>query len=179
MRKLISLGMLALLISIFSSQVFASNAAACDEVKLTKGLHGLCVAWHNANEKNKEKFAAKYREKSGGEEVPGSEPEPDFYCPCYMDISFDNICSLGSPTFALIFPSFGVVEYQYPELGVDEFISAEVVRDNEGLIDGGGCIYDGQFSAPQVLGDLNADEAAYCLAEIAVISAMYNGGSCD
>lgn len=84
MRKMISLGLLALSLSILSSQVLASNAAACDEAKLTKGLHGLCVAWHNANDKNKDKFADKYRERSGGDEVPGSvDPEPEVVCPCW------------------------------------------------------------------------------------------------
>ncbi|MFC1696507.1 hypothetical protein ACFL1C_10420 [Pseudomonadota bacterium] len=162
---------------LFSGQVFASNASACDEVKQNKGLHGLCVAWHNANEKNKDKFAAKYSERSGGSRVPGSFDQntptgPDFYCPCWTEVSFSDVCSLDSPSSSVLLPDFGAVTY---EDGLDEWFSA----DNPAS-DVYGCIYAGKFSAePIIEPDLTTDEGIDCMAEIAAIASMYNGGSCN
>jgi len=177
MRYSVSLGLCALMFLLFSGQVFASNASACDEVKQNKGLHGLCVAWHNANEKNKDKFAAKYSERSGGSRVPGSFDQntptgPDFYCPCWTNVSFSDVCSLGEPSSATVRPEFGAVTY---EDGLDEWFSA----DN--FIDGVyGCIYEGQFSASPIEEPyLTTEEGLDCMAEIAVIASMYNGGSCN
>ena len=180
MRNLVSLGLCALMFLLFSGQVFASNASACDEVKQNKGLHGLCVAWHNADEKNKDKFAAKYRDRSGGSEVPGSDilpdpsstEEPDFFCPCWTEVSFSDICSLGEPSSALVVPQFGSVIY---ENGLDEWFSADNFEE-----DVYGCIYEGQFSAlPIEEPFLTTEEGLDCMAEIAVIASMYNGGSCN
>ena len=53
MRKLISLGLFALMFSMFSSQVFAGKIAVCEEIKKDpayKGLYGLCNAYWNADD---------------------------------------------------------------------------------------------------------------------------------
>lgn len=83
MRKIITFSLFIFLFSMLSGSAFASNVDACDAVK-EKGLHGLCVAWHNANPKNQDKIAEKYLIKSGGDSVPGSEPDlgDTANCPC-------------------------------------------------------------------------------------------------
>ena len=177
MRNLVSLGLCALMFLLFSGQVFASNASACEEVNKDKALYGLCVAYHNASEQNKAKLAAKYAERSGGSTVPGfidqnTPSEPDFYCPCWAAVSFTDVCSLGEPSSALVFPDFGAVTY---EEGLDEWFSADNFTD-----DVYGCIYEGQFSASPIEEPfLTTGEGLDCMAEIAVIASMYNGGSCD
>lgn len=57
MRKLISLGLLALMFSVFSSQTFA-EVEDCEEVKgAKKGLYGLCIAyWNTTNAKARAKI---------------------------------------------------------------------------------------------------------------------------
>lgn len=91
MRNLVSLGLFALTLFLFSSHALASNAQACDDLEnSTKGLHGLCVAWHNASEKNKAKIEDKFLAiadysltyyLSGGPNT--QQPEPAVECPCW------------------------------------------------------------------------------------------------
>jgi len=172
-RKLISLGLFALLISIFSSQLLAAQTSECDGVTKKKGLYGLCIAWHNADDKNKDKIAAKFLDLAKyalpGSEKPVTEPEPDFYCPCWTDVSIAQVCSLGSPSAAVMMGYINVVTWVDEPNEVDEFFSADAI----------GCIYDGQFAAQQVLDNLTEDETLDCIAEIESIAAMYNGGSCN
>ena len=96
MRNLVSLGLFALTLSMFSSQVLASNVDACDEVKKAKkGLYGLCVAWHNADEEGKNEIADRYRDRSGGDEVPGSTTA--FSCPCWSGVELGSIGNVTPP----------------------------------------------------------------------------------
>lgn len=163
------------MISIFSNQLLAAKTAECDGVTKKKGLYGLCVAWHNANDKAKGKIAAKFFGLAGfalpGSEDPVKEPEPtpDYFCPCWTDVSMADVCSLGSPTAAVLMGFINVVTWQDELTGVDEFFSADEM----------GCIYEGQFAAQQVLDNLTDDEKLDCLAEIGSIAAIHNGGSCN
>jgi len=87
MRKLCSLGVLALLLSVLSSPVVAA-VEHCDELKgenQTKGLYGMCVAYWSANEKHRQRFLDKYDaiiEMHGGPPMPGL-PQ-GFQCPCWQ-----------------------------------------------------------------------------------------------
>lgn len=171
------MGLFALMISIFSSQLLAAKTAECDGVTKKNGLYGLCVAWHSADDKAKDKIAAKFFDRArypvpGSEDPepePDPEPTPDFFCPCWTDVSMADVCSLGNPSSALLMGFINVVTWVDDLNGVDEFFSADEF----------GCIYDGQFAAQQVLDNLTDDEKLDCLAEIESIAAMYNGGSCD
>jgi hypothetical protein len=105
MRKPIVLGLLALAFGVFVSPAFAGNVEDCDFLKdkshpdYAPGLYGLCVAWHNADENAKDELADKFFDKAGFE-VPGSgDPEEpqDFYCPCWAEVTFADICALGAP----------------------------------------------------------------------------------
>jgi len=176
-RKLISLGLFALIISIFSSQLLAAKTGECDGVTKKNGLYGLCVAWHNADDKAKDKIAAKFFERAKyrlpGSEDPVTEPDPtpDFFCPCWTDVSMADVCSLGSPSLAMLTETINVVIWKDEVTGLDkEFFYSDAM----------GCIYDGQFVADeQVLDNLTDEETLDCMAEIESIAAIYNGGSCN
>ena len=77
MRKIISLGLFALMLSIFSGQALAGDKAACDALRdpdsaiYAPRLFGLCVAWHNADVNGQAAIAANYSKRSGGDMVPG------------------------------------------------------------------------------------------------------------
>ena len=99
MRKFITSSVFILLFILFSGSVFAGDVSDCDEVRGQKGLYGLCVAYWQANPKHKEKFRTKFKEKSGGMEIPGVDPvvqeDPDaqgddgetnpVVCPCWAN----------------------------------------------------------------------------------------------
>src|SRR5210317_1452778 len=99
MRKLVSLGLFALMISISSNTAFAGNVGDCGFLKdknlddYVPGLYGICIAWHNASANGDVNALAALEEKwskKGGEwPIPGSENDtvPDgsqewFACPC-------------------------------------------------------------------------------------------------
>jgi len=84
MRKLIKLGVLAILLSWVASPVLAS-VEECEKLKddnYTKGLHGLCVAyWSTTKSDIRDKILQKYNDKAGPNEgMPGLN---EVFCPCW------------------------------------------------------------------------------------------------
>lgn len=99
MRKIISLGLFALMLSIFSSQVFAGKVYFCEEEKdelKSQGLYGLCNAYWNAdNENARAQILANFVKKAGTSlddpGMPGWEPvvpDQEVTCPCW---DFDTL----------------------------------------------------------------------------------------
>jgi hypothetical protein len=100
MRKLISLGLLALLLSVLASPAVAGNVPDCEYLKDSevKGLYGLCIAYHNASDESTKKrvldnFDKKVKKAGLLEPLPKmpglvelpQEPDPDpqdVTCPC-------------------------------------------------------------------------------------------------
>lgn len=88
MRKLISLGLLALMFSLISGQVLAGKIQVCEDIKYDpdyKGLYGLCNAYWNAdNDTARAAILANFQEKAGpdGPTMPGLKPEEPT-CPCW------------------------------------------------------------------------------------------------
>ena len=96
MSKLISLGILALLLSVFASPVMADGVEDCDNELLdgnyTKGLYGLCIAYWSGNA-GKTKFLEKYnnRMQPGDPTMPGMDRGVDLdSCPCW---TFDDLAA--------------------------------------------------------------------------------------
>jgi hypothetical protein len=91
MCKLYRLGMLTILLSLVASPVFAGNEPLCDPLKdgASKGLYGLCIAYHNAGNTNaRQRISDNYDKKAG----PGDPPMPGterkkLTCPCLDAIS--------------------------------------------------------------------------------------------
>jgi hypothetical protein len=88
MRKLISLGILALLLSMLASPVSAGDKSICIGLKgVSKSLYGLCVAYQNTEDGSaKEKIMGNFtRRARNGEKMPTLDPkEPETVaCPCW------------------------------------------------------------------------------------------------
>jgi hypothetical protein len=89
MRKLISLGILALLLSMLASPVSAGDKGICMELKDdSKGLYGLCVAYQNTEDGSaKEKIMGNFtRRARNGETMPivVDPKKPEIVaCPCW------------------------------------------------------------------------------------------------
>ena len=170
MRKIVTLGLLALLFGFLSNVGLASNSDACDVLKdpehvnYAPTMYGLCVAWHNANEDNKDKLFDKFQERAGFP-VPGSAG-----CPCWGATELQTTCSLDyhGGTYNIA-GNFGVAQFtdalvtfnQIPSLGctyVDNY-------------DNGDGITDTKFSPT------TPSEAVICLADIvALVDDLYCGG---
>jgi len=102
MRKIISLGLFALILSIFSSQVFAGKVPYCEKEKdglKSQGLYGLCNAYWNADNENvRNQILANFVKKAGTSlkepGMPGLEPvvpdlpDQEVTCPCW---DFDTL----------------------------------------------------------------------------------------
>lgn len=181
MRTLVSLGLLALSLGSFTNIAFAGNVEDCESLKQTgqKSLYGLCVAWHNADEAAKDGLAAKFFDRAGFP-VPGSEdpePEPDFTCPCWSEVTFADICALGAPVFSEINTVYGdvgfidTIAFTIEGFGGDtgELACAHTIQD----------LTTGNFLLDNTEADLTEDEALDCLAEVSVIGTMYLGGGCN
>jgi hypothetical protein len=100
MRRIISLGLFALLVSIFSSTVFAGNDEDCVFLKgddYTKGLYGLCIAYYNAgNDNARDRIAAKFNKNAdpGDPTLPLTDEVP---CPCWDELHLAEASLNGDP----------------------------------------------------------------------------------
>jgi hypothetical protein len=180
MRKSIVLGLLALAFGVFVSPVFAGNVEDCEFLKdkshpdYAPGLYGLCVAWHNADENAKDELADKFFDKAGFE-VPGSgDPEEpqDFYCPCWAEVTFADICALGAPVAVTpgvqVAFSNGIIfeGFLSPNGGTVCRHTVQTLPGNEVVLD-------------NLITTLSAEEALDCQAERDIIAALYLDPLCD
>ena len=87
MRKSISLAILALVFSMLSGHALASNVEVCDQLRGKE--KGLCVAWHNADDRGKVKIAERF------EILTGYQPPwivgGAFLCPCWSGLALNDI----------------------------------------------------------------------------------------
>jgi hypothetical protein len=101
MRRIISLGLFALMVSFFSSTVFAGNVEDCEFLKgddYTKGLYGLCIAYYNAgNDNARERIAANFNKKAGPGEptLPLTDEVP---CLCWDETHLALASYEGDPS---------------------------------------------------------------------------------
>ena len=163
MRKIFSLGLFALMLSIFSSQVFAGNALDCESLKQikSKSLYGLCVAWHNADETAKLGIADKFFDRAGFT-VPGSDT---FDCYCWGHLSYDEVCDIAnSPTAIPVEGKNAITFTDYPLYVITQFGADETSCT---LL-----IYSTSLSGFIEL--IKSDDSSYdpisCMAEVQVIS---------
>jgi len=137
MRKLVSLGILALLMSVLAGPVVA-GVDACDTLKLDKnapkGLYGLCVAyWSAENGRGQDRVEQLYDRKAiaagyppgiPGLVVSPQEPDP-VSCPCWgadkLAEAYENgtplSCSINDDEIGIEFVIYGeneeAVSYQF------------------------------------------------------------------
>jgi len=177
MHKFTTPGLLTLSLFFLSSSAMAGNAGDCAELKDPEHNHynptlfGLCVAWHNADENGRDVIAQKW-DKRADFPLPGSEitgarsAEQDFYCPCWADVTFDDICAWGEPI------SLGVEEGQYGYVAFSNGVIFEGLMSNTGDSSCSHIIqqYGTGFLEVYVpLNDLSDDESLDCQAELEAI----------
>lgn len=110
MRKIVSLGLLAISFGFFSSQTLAGNVEDCEVlVGGTPGLYGLCVAWHNAgNDNSRDRIMKNYDKKRepGDPDLPGSGDA--ILCPCWGQTEILNaVCNYNVKASSSGFVVFG------------------------------------------------------------------------
>jgi hypothetical protein len=186
MRKLISLSLMVLLFSLFSVPAFAGNAEDCNYLKDKKhpdyapGLYGLCVAWHNADEKAADALADKFFNRAGFP-VPGSEEpnsESQFDCPCWDEVEFSAVCELGQPSSLVLDMESGVVTavtfidfatFTAELFGTEEANCGHVIQD---LMSQGDPLFE------DIQNNLSPDEALDCQAELDIIAEIHLNNEC-
>ncbi len=120
MRKLISSGVLAVLLSMLANTVFAGNVEECEALKdgASPGLYGLCIAYHNAGSaRAQERILNNYNKKAG----PGDPPMPGtggVPCPCFTS---DDLINAGVPFACAISTSGTGLDLALYEGGVFQF----------------------------------------------------------
>lgn len=102
MHRIFVMGILTLAASLFSATLTAGKIEVCEEIKHDpdyKGLYGLCNAYWNADEEDREDILRNFERKAGpdGPGMPGVEDNGFFDCPCWDDVSYQNVCELGVP----------------------------------------------------------------------------------
>jgi hypothetical protein len=145
MRKLISLGVLAILLSMLASSAVAGSEKYCEVLKedgITKGLYGLCIAyWGADNGRSQERILGNYRKKmrpvypgdrkgTGDPDMPGLVD--DLSCPCW---------TIGQMANAITFaPAYECNTSSDPEFAVYGTKEGAVVTF---LANSNGCFYVG------------------------------------
>lgn len=168
MRKLISLGLLALFLSSISSAVFAGGFAACEDNKALfqeLNVYGLCNAWHNADtDEDKQKFADRFEQKA-------DFPPPWLVnCPCFSDEALEYSAVVG-PSSCSQTTTFAIAKY-VPNVESLQYVASSgmcVFTNNTG---------DGPDSVAPMTG-LSAEQAQECLREIDVLIDLDWAGDCS
>jgi hypothetical protein len=138
MRKLISLGILALFVSVLAGPAVAGNVEICDGLKDSgvKGLYGLCIAYHNTSDGiSKQRIGDNFKKKSGNSGIIMPDDSVGT-CPCFTG---EEILNAGSPFDCAISSSGTGLDLALYEGGLFQFGTDDL-----------GCFnYD--FSAPQTI----------------------------
>lgn len=153
MRKIITYSVFFMLFSMFSGPVLAGKVEVCEEIKddpVYKGLYGLCNAYWNAEEEDREDILRNFNKKAGpeGPTMPGIDdpvldpvgaPEPQtLACPCWpnaeIDLGVDGLECQVQETFAIAVYDGGAIQYAIGGLGTA--YSCEYYNFMTGAIDG-------------------------------------------
>jgi len=173
MRKLISMSMVALLLSVMASTAVAGNAEECEFLKdgdYSKGLYGLCIAWHNAgNDNARASIERAFEKKATGPndptEVPGSGPDLTT-CPCLDALAAINDFNWGENIFCETDSGNDLAVYvnpfEYKSIGLPN-LTTYFMTDSDGVTHF--CGID-QTSGADVLLETTLDEYDFCLDEL-------------
>jgi hypothetical protein len=188
MRKLISLGVLTILLSMLVSPAIAGSVEDCVVLKedgITKALHGLCIAyWGADNGRSQERILANYRKKmrtvdpgnrnvTGDPDMPGLEDAVE--CPCWNADKLAEASEKGTPLACgidnvLTRIDFAIYEYgdlQY-QFHADDAACFQRNPDGSGILQ----FY---FLDPTI----SEEEKMACRDGIHVLVDMDFGGSCN
>lgn len=102
MRKIFASFIVFMLLSMFSSAVFAGQIDVCEDIKndpAYKGLYGLCNAYWNADsDEARESILKAFKKKADplGLTMPGLV---SMDCPCWTGLTDDEICAMGDAVY--------------------------------------------------------------------------------
>jgi hypothetical protein len=154
MRKIFSLGLIAISVAAMSIQLSAGEYAACEEYKSDYqqlGVYGICNAWHNAEtDEQREHFADKFEEKALFE-----PPWLESGCPCWSADELNLICTSGLVLDGS--SAYGLVN------GTASFNSGSWIYNVAGTFF---CSFTRPVSGQRNFSPLDQDEAEFCLAGI-------------
>lgn len=161
MRKLSFYLVSIFLIALFSTSIHAGQSELCEPLKadgVTKGLYGLCVAYHASGASNQVVLDNYNRKKTPSDPVmPGTEPEEEtLLCPCWNTltaedigttpglepsscflstetdlISYDNLEDPENPLSELLFVTAGYCSYSNSVTGANDPPSEDLSGDEE------------------------------------------------
>ena len=187
MYRIATTGLLIALFTLFSPTTFGGQIAVCEEIKKDpayKGLYGLCNAYWNADEEDREDILRNFERKAGpdGPGMPGLEDNGFFDCPCWDDVSYQQVCSLGVPNSDLegdsVYSDFFIVPG-------DEGVVQRIFSFNSSP---GECWYFIQDNLNGVLqpphytksnNSLNSETDGLCRAEVFEIATLNEDPICD
>lgn len=166
MRNLITLCILALLLSVMADSSYAA-VEDCEELKgvnQTKGLYGLCLAFWRADESQQQRFLDKYnaiRDDLEGPPMPGLSPGlSDFGCPCWDHLTLNDVI-LDDPV-CINFPGLDIASFD-DGAGYTQFFGADDVSCAFGDDLGGSPVFE---SRVEVEPSLSLETATQCRDEI-------------
>jgi len=193
MHRIIVMGIFTLAASLFSTSLIAGKIEVCEEIKHDpeyKGLYGLCNAYWNADEEDREDILRNFERKAGpdGPGMPGVEDNGFFDCPCWDDVSYQNVCDLGEPGSNLegnwIYSDFfidpGVPEVSQRIFSFNSFNSLDSTPNV--------CLYFIQDSIGQNsqtvnyykrIENLESETQQLCRSEVTVMATLYEDALCD
>lgn len=163
MRKLGFYLVSMFLIALFSSSVYAAKNELCEPLKasgVTKGLYGLCTAYHASGSSSQVLLDNYNKKKSPSDPVmPGTEEEPEtLKCPCWTEFTADEIGTNTDVPPNLCFLSTDL-DFLFYE-GVDQI--EQVAADSSGA-----CAYfDSATGFELALEGLTGPELADCRWEL-------------
>ena len=173
MRKIVLLGLFTLLVSSISNTVFAGNVEECEflaDGNYSKGLYGLCIAYHNAGSDNaRERILANYAKKAG----PGDPPLPGtgVECPCW-DAEHLAAASLNGVPSACLLTSEGA--------SIDLAIYSSVPSNYQFFSDANGCFRVDPAGGGAFATYTNTEEHTACMAGImTLIEDDFDGIVCN
>lgn len=148
MRKFYTFALLIVLFGLFSGPALAGKIEECEAIKhdpAYKGLYGLCNAYWNADEEDREDILRNFEKKAGpgGPGMPGLPTEPvpttdELVCPCWPEGQID-IGAVPDPMGCQVAATFAFASYD-----------GGAVQYNIDSTVGNACFYMSQLTGEQI-----------------------------
>ena len=187
MHRIIVMGIFALAASLLSASLAAGQIEVCEEIKHDpdyKGLYGLCNAYWNADEEDREDILRNFERKAGpdGPGMPGLEDNGFFDCPCWDDVSYQNVCDLGEPGADL------EGDFVYSDFFIDPGVEGVIQRIFSFNSLPGECVHfiqdiNSDGTQPVIYSKafekLDSETHQLCRSEVFVMATLHQDGLCD
>lgn len=168
MRKLSFYLVSIFLIALFSTSIHAGQSELCEPLKadgVTKGLYGLCVAYHASGAGNQVVLDNYNRKKTPSDPVmPGTEPEEEtLLCRCWNTLTAEDIGTTEG-----LAPSACVLSTDADLISYDNFDDPENTLSEFLFVSAGYCSYSNSVTGANdpPIEDLTDEEEDQCRVEV-------------